>query len=363
MDKYILYGAEVSYYTGKARAYLRWRGVPFEEQIATQDVYKSVIMPNVGWPVIPVMQTPDGSIVQDTADIIARVEADTGALPSVYPEGEVQRLVAELFHLYGDEWLVLPAMHYRWSFNEHWAYGEFGKLSAPHLSAQEQYEIGAKNGQRFKGALPVLGVHAATIPGVERSYEAFLDEFSEHLKIHDFVLGGRPTLADFALIGPLYAHLWRDPTSRELMEKRAPLVAAWVQRVQSGDKGNGAVLPDDEIPETLLPILARQMREQFPALKQTIDAFRGWAEAAENGANVPRALGEIRVDIEGCSGPAAARSFPLYRLQAVHDAYQGLGAEAQAKADRLLEKIGDDALKEIALPRRLIRRDCRLALA
>ena len=76
MPAYTLYGAEVSYFTGKAHAYLRWRGADFEEQIATQQVYRDIILPNVGWPVIPVMKMPDGTIVQDTADIIEQVEME-----------------------------------------------------------------------------------------------------------------------------------------------------------------------------------------------------------------------------------------------------------------------------------------------
>ena len=37
MTSYTLYGAEVSYFTGKARAYLDWRGADYEEKPATQD--------------------------------------------------------------------------------------------------------------------------------------------------------------------------------------------------------------------------------------------------------------------------------------------------------------------------------------
>ena len=34
-----LYGAEVSYFTGKVRAYLRWAAIPFEEVLSTADVF------------------------------------------------------------------------------------------------------------------------------------------------------------------------------------------------------------------------------------------------------------------------------------------------------------------------------------
>ncbi|MBA4228476.1 MAG: glutathione S-transferase [Hyphomonas sp.] len=363
MGGYTLYGAEVSYFTGKARAYLRWRGVDFCEALATQAVYRDVILPKVGWPVIPVMVTPEGEVVQDSADIIETVEAREGLFPPAVPEGPLQHFVAQLLHLYADEWLTLPAMHYRWNYNEDWAYAEFGAISAPQASRGEQYEIGKKNGQRFKGALPILGVHAETIPGIEASYEAFLGEFSAHLERHPFLLGGRPCLADFAFIGPLYAHLYRDPTSGELMRRLAPRVADWVERTHAGERGAGDLMAEDAIPETLEPLLARQMREQFPALVETARLFDAWAGEAAAGAFVPRGLGEIWIDIEDTRGSAQARTFPLYRLQAVTDAYDAMDGAAKARADALLARVRGAPLKDFRLSKRLVRTNYRLALA
>lgn len=364
MTGYTLYGAEVSYFTGKARAYLDWRGVDYAEKIASQDVYKEVILPNVGWPVIPVAAMPDGTIVQDTADIMAEVERREAKAPPAWPASPLQRFVAELLHLYADEWLVIPAMHYRWTYNEDWAYAEFGALSAPGLSADEQYEIGKKNGARFKGALPVLGVSEATIPGIEASYEAFLEDFSTHLNALPYLLGDRPCLADFAFYGPLYAHLYRDPTSGDLMKQIAPKVANWVERMQAGAaEASGDLVDGDAIPGTLEPILARQMREQWPALEQTSALFADWAAGAEPGARVPRALGDIMIGIEGCKGPAKARSFPLWRLQAVLDAYDAMETGTKARADALLGRTGGEALKDFRLPARLKRENCQVVLA
>ena len=352
MTSYTLYGAEVSYFTGKARAYLDWRGVDYEEKPATQDVYKTVILPTVGWPVIPVAAMPDGSIVQDTADIMQAVETRENASPPAWPAAPLQRFVSELLHLYGDEWLMLPAMHYRWNYNEDWAYGEFGALSAPQLSPQEQYELGRKNGARFKGALPVLGISEATVPGIETSYEAFLEEFSAHLDTHSYLMGERPSLADFAFYGPLYAHLYRDPASGELMQRLAPKVSDWVEWMKAGGQGAGGDLAaDDAIPETLEPILSRQMREQLPAILKTETLFKDWAASAGSGARVPRALGDIMIEIEGHTGPAKARSFPLWRLQAALDVYRGMDEETRARADALLDRVGGPDLTRLDYPR------------
>ncbi|HPE49674.1 MAG TPA: glutathione S-transferase C-terminal domain-containing protein [Hyphomonas sp.] len=363
MPGYTLYGAEVSYFTGKARAYLRWRSVDFDEVLSTREVFRDIILPKVGWPVIPVAAMPDGEIVQDTADIIAHVEAREPLKPSVQPEGPLQRFVGELLHLYADEWLVIPAMHYRWTYCEEWAYAEFGALSAPDVSPAEQLEIGRAMGQMFRGMTPMLGVTPETIPGIEASYEAFLADFSRHLEAHPFLLGGRATLADFAFIGPLYAHLLRDPYPGELMRRIAPRVAEWTARTHAGAKDVSPLPADDSVPETLLPILQRQMREQLPALQATIALFASWLESAAPGADLPRGFGMIPISIEGRTAEAAARAFPLYRLQGALDAYAALDPATKARADALLSEAGSEVFTSLRLPARLTRRNYRLALA
>ena len=54
-----LLGTEVSLYTDKARAYLRFKQIPFEEVLSTRFVYKDVIVPRTGVRFIPVLITDD----------------------------------------------------------------------------------------------------------------------------------------------------------------------------------------------------------------------------------------------------------------------------------------------------------------
>lgn len=362
MTNYTLYGSQMSYFTGKARAYLDWKGVDYTEIPPTPEVMKDVIIANVGWPVIPVLKTPDGRIVQDTADIIADVEA-TQPSPAVLPEGPVQRFASYLIQLFADEWLTIPAMHYRWNHNEEWIYTQFGKSAAPNASPDQQYEAGKTVGQRFRGFVPLLGVSDATIPGIEASYEAFLADFSAHLEHHDYVFGGQASFADFALYGPLYAHQYHDPYSGELMKRIAPRVAAWVERLMAGAPSSGPLLSDDQIPETLLPILARQMSEQLPVLLATNDMLATWAKDAEPLEDLPRGFDMTPFTTGGHSGLCMARSFALLRLQTALDARDALASDERTRAENILENVGGDALKSMTLAARLTRRNYRLALA
>ncbi len=362
MTDYKLYGSQASLFTGKARGFLRWKGTRFTEHAVNEQIMREIVLAKVGWPVIPVMQTPDGDIIQDTADIINAIEASHPE-PSVHPDGPVQRFVSQLLHTYADQWLVVPAMHYRWNYNEDWIYGEFGRSMAPDATAGEQYELGKKRGQMFRGFVPMLGINEETIPGIEASYEAFLAEFSAHLDAHDFVFGARPSLADFAFLGPLYAHLYRDPASGEIMKRLAPNVARWTERAIAGEGGKGTLIGGDQIPQTLLPILRRAMAEHLPVLLASLDQFAEWLETAETGAEVPRAFGQAEFTQGGRSGKIITASFSLFRLQAALDEYADMDEAVRTRADALLDTIGGGALKSFSLPQRLERRNYKLHLA
>ena len=354
---YKLYATPISLFSGKARAYLRWKNVAFEEVPPGPDIMKARVLPVIGWPVIPVMETANEEFVQDTADIIAHIEAAESG-PSVYPDGPVQRFVTELLHTFADQWLTLPAMHYRWHYNEAWTLEEFGKVAAPTADRETQIAIGTKRGAMFKAMVPMLGVTPETGPAIEASYLEFLTEFSNHLDVHNFVFGGRPTLADFALYGPLYAHLYRDPASGEIMKAHAPNVAAWVERLRDGEYEAGDLVANDEIPETLLPLLARHNAEHLPVLSAVNDLLENFG-----GDDLPRALGMVPFTMAGITGQTIARPFSLFRLQAALEVYATLNEDQKSRADDVLASTQGQAIQTFKIAKPLARKNYQLALA
>ncbi|MEM8771725.1 MAG: glutathione S-transferase family protein [Pseudomonadota bacterium] len=348
MSKNVLYGGELSYFTGKARAYLNWKGVDYEERLATRDVYKNIIVARIGYPMIPVLVTPEDEIIQDTTEIIDHFEARDPE-SSVFPAGPRQRLAAHLLELYGDEWLVIPAMHYRWAHNRDFAYGEFGKLAAPDADEATQVEAGKKAATRFEGAVALLGATAEMADAVEASYLALLDEMNAHFSEHDYLFGSRPSVGDFGLIGPLYAHLYRDPASGEIMKERAPAVARWVERMQEpAAPKSGAFLDDDEIPATLLPILKRMSAEQGPCLIDLV--VRVAAFKSENpDADIPRAVGMHPFTVEGKTGQRLVFPYTQWMLQRATDHLARLKDHDRSACEALLRDTGFDALIDIQI--------------
>jgi glutathione S-transferase len=360
---YILYGSEHSLFTGKARSYLRYKGLSWEERPATREVYLNIILPNIGAPIIPVLETAGGDYVQDTTDIIDFLETRHPQAP-VYPETPVQRLVALLLELYGDEWLVIPAMHYRWSVldQQHdFIMSEFGKLSAPTASYEEQIAIGAKTSRAFSGMVPALGVTEQTIPGIEEAYLALLGQLDRHFARFDFLLGSRPCIGDFGLMGPLYAHLGRDPVPKALMQARAPNVYAWVERMNNPQPLAGEYLADDAIPDTLLPILKTLCRDQLPDVLDAIEHNSAWLEA-NSGENIPRFLGMHQFTFGSATGERCVSSYAQWLFQRGWRHYQSLAGEGKVAADRLLASIGGHAAMNTELRHWVERRPGQLEL-
>lgn len=338
MNHYILYGAEVSLYTGKARAYLRYKGIPFEERQSTRKVYREIIVPRVGRPIIPVVITPEDETLQDTTVILDALE-ERFPEPSIYPDTPAQKLVALLVELYGDEWLVMPAMHYRWHFRRNLPFilKEFGGVVEPRLPGPLKTLAGIAPALAFGNLYrPYFGINRRTRKAVEKSYLGFLDEFNEHLKHHDYLLGGRPSIGDYGLIAPLYAHLYRDPVPGKLMRKRAPHVARWVERVENGEPASGDWLADDAIPETLMPILARLLREQAPVLIDTISAVDDWAAAHPDKTRLPRVIGKHAYELEGVRGERMIQPFAQWMAQRPVLFYQSLTQEQKRELAPIL---------------------------
>lgn len=265
----ILYGLPHSLYTGKTRAYLRKQHIAYVERPPTDARYRERVQPQIGGVVIPVVERPDGTVVQDTVAILDDFE-DRGVRLSARPPGARQRVLAHSLELYAVVGLTRHAMHYRWSYlaeQAHFLRDQFGMGS--------NAEVAQAIMQRMQSYLPVLGVTEQTAPVIEQSFHALLDTLNAPFAEHPYLFGGRPSIGDYALLGPLYAHLGRDPVPAGIMKRRAPRLFRWVERMNAPDAdmpefpGHAEdYLPDDVVPATLEPLLRQIAQELFPSREQ-----------------------------------------------------------------------------------------------
>ena len=86
---YRLFSWELSYFSGKARAYLRYKqrmgdlSEGFEDVLATPELVMGLLTPATGSGAVPQMLTGDGQWVQDSSDIIDFIEAHHDKVPVI----------------------------------------------------------------------------------------------------------------------------------------------------------------------------------------------------------------------------------------------------------------------------------------
>ena len=375
-----LYGAPASLYTAKVRAFLRARGVAYAERFPSHPRYREVIRPAADSHRIPVVEFADGEIVQDSALILDALERRF-ADPAAAAMGPRQRTVTALLELACDRGLAKPAMHYRWSFpetNEAFIVGEFGRSLRFPAAPAEVERLGRRVADKMSSYLPMLGITPRSIPAIEAAYAEHLALLDKHFATHPYVLGGAPSRGDYALMGPLYGHLGRDPRPLQLMQRTAPLVFRWTERVNGGERQTPEfpdraheLLPDDGIPETLAEWLRLLFADYAEELLAGVELFGSWAAAhadlppgalvSAEGADQP-ALGPITVNYRGVAVEQQALAHPLWLLQRAQDVVAGMNGEARAAAQDAATAVGAGEVLAARLPRRLTRIRNRLAV-
>src|SRR3990172_4456353 len=72
---YRVYLMNVSYFSGKLEAYLRYKQIPYERVEVSWGALMRRILPRTGLAKVPVVETPDGQWLQDTTPILDWMEA------------------------------------------------------------------------------------------------------------------------------------------------------------------------------------------------------------------------------------------------------------------------------------------------
>ncbi|HUS25243.1 MAG TPA: glutathione S-transferase family protein [Candidatus Binatia bacterium] len=354
---YILYAWPLSLYSGKARAYLRGKGLPFVEK-EVRLWHFGRLKRKVGAKVMPVVVTPQGEWLQDTAEIIELLEQRHPRQP-VLPAGPRQRISALLLEAWGDEFWVPSAMHYRWNFHENYEQlfrPEAGDHLLPLAPRFLKDRAAARAAGLMRSYLPALGVTPAQVPAIEAWTVAMLDALDAHFASLPYLFGGQPSVADYGLIGPLFAHLGRDPyPARTLIAPRRHL-RDWVRRVQTpAAPAQGEFLANDEVPATLAPLLRSVFGEFWPLLEQTQAQMAVALKELAPGRRLERMLGPVDSVLGGQPFRRNAFPFSLWKAQRVLDAYAALDADQRRAVEAWAAPLGGSQAMRLAIQPRLQR--------
>jgi hypothetical protein len=235
----------------------------------------------------------------------------------------------------------MAALHYRWHVpaNKAFALREFGKYGLPGVPRFISQKLIQPAAARMEGYLPVLGVSDNTIAALEEFTEELIARLNTHLTHHRFLLGDRPCLGDFALFGPLWAHLYRDPGTTALFDE-APALRDWMERLLEPSPFEGDFLPGDEIPETLRPIVGRIFQDQIPWVQTLRHAIDAWCDQNPQATRVPRSLGFAEFKLGDAIEKRKLATFVQWKAQRPWRAYERCSVEERDTISTWIERLG-----------------------
>jgi glutathione S-transferase len=341
--EFVVHGLTVSYFTRKVTGYfdhkaIRWRLQP--------SIGMNLAAREAGWNGgIPVVTTPEGELVWDSTAVILHVETRQPE-PSIVPPDPALRFLAFLLDDFSDEWLYRHAVGTRWLYEENrisgsWDIAREGSLEVPGAIEDTRRLVT----EAMTACLPRLGVTRENIDAwVHDSLLPWQRALGAHVAGHGFVLGGRPSLADFALFGGNVAHFVNDPVCRHLTEDAAPAVVAYTHAMMTPrDRTFGEWLDVTRLPDTLIALLAETDRHYLPWVTRATTA--GSASVAfESGASA-------HVETTGFLNAARGILLARYReaRSATLDAVLERAGILRYFADHLSEAT--DVPDPVALPR------------
>ena len=342
----ILYGAPLSLYTGRARSYLIKAGIPYRETMPITEHYIKNIAPAAGGrQSMPTLELPNGDVIRDGVAIIDHFENQNRHEFS--PATPKQRIVSRLFDVIGAEGLLRPAMHYRWNFPKQ----NLGFLRYHFQAAMPRgpgrVERADKAMDRMRGAGQAFGAVPETFETIETHYLEFLKVLDTHFSDQPYLLGGKPSIADFGLLAPLYAHLGRDPRPLSLMQEHAIRVFRWVERMNRSelDVGefkiqDGQYLASDEIPDSLVEVLKHAAIDFVPETQAAASCINTWISQQDNlepGTECARGVGIANFQLRGVTINALAQPFRFYLLMRVQDEFESLEKRQQDEVTSFLD--------------------------
>ena len=350
---FVLLGWQLSYFTGKTRSHLLCKGIPFVERPMTFWQYGREAPRRTGAAVMPVLVTPEGEWWQDTSEIIDRLEARFPS-PGIQPAGALQQVLDLLLEAWADEFWIPSAMHTRWTYpEENWDLfrREAGSALLPWAPRFLQDVAAGKARAAMRAHLPGVGIVPAQYATIESWTRRMLGLLDTHFAEHDFLLGGRPCRADFALVGPFYGHLARDPWPRDHLVAPHANLQRWLERMNFAEQPKGEFFPGDAVPPTLLPVLQSVFSEFLGWCAGIAREMNAFTPRPAPGGKWPRGLAQVEFPLDGKPFRRAALPYTLWMLQRVQDKLNAASTADQARIREWLAAQGGAAVAELQFPR------------
>ncbi|MGH9388895.1 MAG: glutathione S-transferase family protein, partial [Vicinamibacteria bacterium] len=287
---------------------------------------RDVLIPKTGRHLIPGLIKPFGEGLGDSTNIAHYLEENFPE-PAIVPRDPLMSFFAHLLEDFFDEWLTKVFFCMRWSFKEdaRQAADYFAQAYAGHdgLTADQIRELMPA---RLTEQMHRLIGGAKNAPFFHDQFDRIYEVLDAHFADHAYLLGKRPTLADFGFFGQAHQSLF-DPTGGGRIRSRFKTVERWIEKVKNLAPASvkGAVDEEDAWcePDDLGPILRIVEATYLPWMRANADAV------AAGESSYKLRFGEYEIEFP-------AGKYLLKCLNAVDGYYRNVADEEREIVDGLL---------------------------
>ena len=379
-EPYVHWSAHVSLYSAKTRAYMIKKGINFIETTpyagvaGDKDRWNEVIMKRKGFFSIPVLDLPDGSFVSDTTGIIRYLE-EQHPEPAMQPTDPVMNALNWLIFSYGTEGLFLNAQHYRWDFKESADFAAFDigrALGSPADMASIKKKGEGFQAMKQKRFPTEVGITDKTRPAIEKSNTLMFAKLDKYFRYYPYILGGRPSFADAALMETLHANLGRYHYATTIIKTTAPALFRWTETMNLPGVATAELsqipqvyLDADNLPAPLMDFLKLMAADFGPLFEANAKAYEAWLDAKPGrpeGAKITndpasmnrQAMGRAVYKLQGVTVERDAWPDTVSMHQYVLEIVDAMSAKDKARWAKLMKSIGGEVFLEYRPSRPLV---------
>ncbi len=331
---YIHHGTMFSYFSAKTRAYLSYKQIPFVERYDGRDLSRRIaeVTHKV---MIPVVETPDGQILQDTTAIIDTLEQIHPGRP-VFPSDPVLMMITRIVEFIMDELWVTTAMHYRWNDPraKAFAISEFGRRigGSSGLQGDAAMAIGEKVAAQMMSYLPRLGISEESgQTAVENFFAHTSKQLNQCVGPTTYAFGPHPSLIDFCLFTGYYAHHYRDHgDAADFLKSQTPDLCYYLDNLHAAHcaPADGELALSDGFKNYLQAI--GPAGAEFAQL--TLSSASEAIENVNPGEVFNRALGPFTLHLGDGQLQRGSSPFSAWKAQRVLEVYAAMDAADKDRA-------------------------------
>jgi len=316
--------------------------------------------------IIPIVEAPDGEVLQDTTAIIDALEL-RHPNRSIMPKDPVLLMLSRIVEFIIDEFWIATAMNSRWNdpASKQFVIREFGfRIGGSYgLEGDAAMQIGERVAGQMQSYLPMLGLADDDAQAlVQRYFEACSIALDKAISPTSFAFGASPSLVDFCLYTGYYAHQYRDlGGAADFLKAHTPRLCYYLDNLstaQSLDASHDWQLTDEFL--DYLAVLAP------PGATFAEGVMHGVGELVQgkgSGDVVEGIIAPFHVPLMGESWQRGSTSFAGWKLQRAQAVYASMQTHEQALADEILERIGWRYVMSSKPGYRLERRDYQICVA